>query len=50
MPDRPRLLPLLDPSGHSGRDAMTCRCRCGNACAKPAVVVTWRLDGGPAGS
>jgi secreted PhoX family phosphatase len=35
MSDRPRLLPLLGPSGHRGRDAMTCLYRCGNACDHP---------------
>jgi hypothetical protein len=30
-----RLLPLLGPSGHGGRDAMTCLYRCGNACDHP---------------
>src|SRR5690349_21864218 len=32
MTERPRLLPLL---GHTGRDAMTCLYRCGNACDHP---------------
>ncbi len=36
MSDRPRLLPLLGPTGHSGRSAMTCLYRCGNACDHPA--------------
>ncbi|MCA2215027.1 PhoX family protein [Jidongwangia harbinensis] len=35
MSDRPRLLPLLGPTGHGGRDAMTCLYRCGNACDHP---------------
>ncbi|PRY33030.1 PhoX family protein [Pseudosporangium ferrugineum] len=35
MTERPRLLPLLGPAGHSGRDAMTCLYRCGNACDHP---------------
>ncbi|MFI5493993.1 PhoX family protein [Actinoplanes sp. NPDC051859] len=35
MTERPRLLPLLGPAGHGGRDAMTCLYRCGNACAHP---------------
>ncbi|AVT31220.1 phosphatase [Plantactinospora sp. BC1] len=35
MTERPRLLPLLGPAGHGGRDAMTCIYRCGNACAHP---------------
>ena len=35
MSDRPRILPLLGPPGHSGRDAMTCLYRCGNACDHP---------------
>jgi hypothetical protein len=30
-----RSLPLLGPAGHSGRDAMTCLYRCGNACDHP---------------
>ncbi|MCA2215026.1 PhoX family protein [Jidongwangia harbinensis] len=34
MTDRP-LLPLLRPTGHGGRDSMTCRYRCGNACGHP---------------
>ena len=33
-PQRRRLLPLL--GGHSGRSAMTCQYRCGNACDHPA--------------
>ncbi|RSM54890.1 phosphatase [Actinoplanes sp. ATCC 53533] len=36
MTDRPRLLPLLGPAGHAGRDARTCLYRCGNACDHPA--------------
>ncbi|MEU7906576.1 PhoX family phosphatase [Actinoplanes sp. NPDC049118] len=35
MTERPRLLPLLGPAGHSGRDSMTCLYRCGNACDHP---------------
>ncbi|WP_199509428.1 PhoX family protein [Nucisporomicrobium flavum] len=35
MTERPRPLPLLGPAGHSGRDAMTCLYRCGNACDHP---------------
>ncbi|MFD0818897.1 phosphatase, partial [Micromonospora zhanjiangensis] len=36
MTDRPRrALPLLGTAGHGGRDAMTCRYRCGNACDHP---------------
>jgi hypothetical protein len=35
MVERPRLLPLLNASGHSGRAAMTCLYRCGNACDHP---------------
>ena len=35
MTERPRLLPLLGPAGHSARDAMTCLYRCGNACDHP---------------
>ncbi|MFC6018674.1 PhoX family protein [Plantactinospora solaniradicis] len=35
MTERPRLLPLLSPAGHGGRDAMTCIYRCGNACSHP---------------
>jgi secreted PhoX family phosphatase len=35
MSDRPRLLPLLRPTGHTGRNAMTCLYRCGNACDHP---------------
>ena len=35
MSDRPRLLPLLGPTGHAGRSAMTCLYRCGNACDHP---------------
>ena len=35
MTDRPRLLPLLGPAGHAGRDAKTCLYRCGNACDHP---------------
>uniref|UniRef100_UPI0027395B4F PhoX family protein n=1 Tax=Symbioplanes lichenis TaxID=1629072 RepID=UPI0027395B4F len=34
MTERPRLLPLLGHPG-SGRDAMTCLYRCGNACDHP---------------
>ncbi|MFI7544036.1 PhoX family protein [Actinoplanes sp. NPDC049599] len=36
MTDRPRLLPLLGPAGHAGRDPRTCLYRCGNACDHPA--------------
>ncbi|HYN94105.1 MAG TPA: phosphatase, partial [Pilimelia sp.] len=36
MSERPRLLPLLGTPGHSGRSAMTCLYRCGNACDHPA--------------
>src|SRR5687768_10119190 len=36
MTDRPRLLPLLGPAVHAGRDPRTCRYRCGNACDHPA--------------
>jgi hypothetical protein len=35
MSIRPRLLPLLGAPRHSGRDAMTCLYRCGNACDHP---------------
>ncbi|MEV6635796.1 PhoX family phosphatase [Actinoplanes sp. NPDC051470] len=35
MTERPRLLPVLGPAGHAGRDAMTCLYRCGNACEHP---------------
>ncbi|HET6529914.1 MAG TPA: alkaline phosphatase PhoX [Actinoplanes sp.] len=35
MTDRPRLLPLLSSKRHGGRDEMTCRYRCGNACDHP---------------
>ena len=35
MSTRPRLLPLLGTPRHSGRDAMTCLYRCGNACDHP---------------
>ncbi len=35
MSTRPRLLPLLGSPRHSGRDAMTCLYRCGNACDHP---------------
>jgi uncharacterized protein len=35
MSTRPRLLPLLGALRHSGRDAMTCLYRCGNACDHP---------------
>ena len=35
MSDRPRLLPLVGTPGHSGRSAMTCLYRCGNACDHP---------------
>ncbi|MEU8616172.1 hypothetical protein AB0C29_50150 [Actinoplanes sp. NPDC048791] len=35
MTDRPRLLPLLGPAGHAGRDPKTCLYRCGNACDHP---------------
>ncbi len=35
MTERPRLLPLLGTAGHTGRDAMTCLYRCGNACDHP---------------
>jgi hypothetical protein len=31
-----RLLPVLGATSHSGRSEMTCRYRCGNACAHPA--------------
>jgi secreted PhoX family phosphatase len=34
MSERPRLLPILGQS-HSGRSAMTCMYRCGNACDHP---------------
>ena len=34
--DRPRSLPLLDGGHGSARSALTCRYRCGNACAHPA--------------
>src|SRR5687768_2459839 len=30
-----RLLPLVGAAGHSGRSAMTCLYRCGNACDHP---------------
>ncbi|GAA4693001.1 hypothetical protein Prum_037660 [Phytohabitans rumicis] len=35
MSERPRLLPILGQTGHSGRSAMTCQFRCGNACDHP---------------
>ncbi|WP_433717281.1 PhoX family protein [Actinoplanes sp. CA-051413] len=35
MTDRPRLLPILGPAGHAGRDPKTCLYRCGNACDHP---------------
>ncbi|WP_213451500.1 PhoX family protein [Rhizomonospora bruguierae] len=35
MTNRPRFLPLLGAPGHTGRDSMTCRYRCGNACGHP---------------
>ncbi|GLY95224.1 PhoX family phosphatase [Actinoplanes sp. NBRC 103695] len=40
MTERPRLLPLLGPAGHAGRDAMTCLYRCGNACEHPIPNVS----------
>ena len=35
MSEQPRLLPLIGPAAHSGRSAMTCQYRCGNACDHP---------------
>ncbi|MEJ3748324.1 PhoX family phosphatase [Actinomycetes bacterium KLBMP 9797] len=35
MTDRPRLLPVLGQTGHTGRSSMTCQYRCGNACDHP---------------
>jgi secreted PhoX family phosphatase len=32
-----RLLPVSGATSHSGRSEMTCRYRCGNACAHPAL-------------
>jgi secreted PhoX family phosphatase len=35
MSEHPRLLPLVGSAAHSGRSAMTCLYRCGNACDHP---------------